>query len=151
DGADSDYEIVYPLLEAHQIKGTSYLVGNWVAAESFMTVDQIAEMHENGWEFQDHTIGHLSLNELSLEEAESQIVDNGAFLESLNLGNPEHLALPIVDITEEMRDMFASHRLTIRNSENDLSPVYNTWDEIALDNLQVINLSTHDLEQIIAD
>lgn len=148
DGADSDYDIIYPMLSDKGIKGTSYVVGDWLDSDGFMTSEQVLELSKSGWDIQDHTYQHLRLKEESLESVEGQVIENEKVFESIGLETPQHMALPYGQVNDEGREVIAKHKKTIRNVGSTSSGTVNYWDSIDFTNLNAVNIDTTDVDKI---
>ena len=133
------------------IKGTSFVVGDWVNKEGFMNVDQIKEMLDGGWDIQGHTFEHKRLKELQSEEVVEQVIKNNQKFKDLGLPEPKHLALPYGQINEKDRDLVAEHRKTIRNVSSTSHGKTNEWDSIDFSSLNAVNIDTTDLKGIKED
>lgn len=151
DGASSDYEIVYPMFREKGIKGTSFVVGNWINKDGFMNIEQINEMLYGGWDIQGHTFEHKRLKELKSDEVVEQVIKNNERFKELGLPEPKHLALPYGQINEKDRDLVAEHRHTIRNVSSTSSGRTNNWESIDFTNLSSVNIDTTDVDRIKED
>jgi peptidoglycan/xylan/chitin deacetylase (PgdA/CDA1 family) len=64
DGDEDAYTTAYPLLMAHHLTGTFYIITGNVGKPGYVTWDQIKEMSDNGMEIGAHTITHPYLTHL---------------------------------------------------------------------------------------
>lgn len=151
DGASSDYETVYPMFREKGIKGTSFVVGNWINKDGFMNIEQIKEMLNGGWDIQGHTLEHKRLKEIKSDEVVEQVIKNNERFKELGLPEPKHLALPYGQINEKDRGLVAEHRNTIRNVSSTSSGRTNNWESIDFTNLSSVNIDTTDVDRIKED
>lgn len=63
DGAEDIFSTAYPIMKAHGYSGTLYIVGNYLDANEYLSVGEIKEMHEMGWEIGSHSMTHANLNQ----------------------------------------------------------------------------------------
>lgn len=95
DGYADQYEYAYPVLRRLKMPATIFLVTGKVGCDKkFLTVDQIAEMQENGIEFGAHTVDHVSLSSLPLADARSQIERSKQQLEAITGVPAKHFCYP---------------------------------------------------------
>ena len=87
DGNLDNYKNAFPIMQKYGFSGVLYLVGNYIGAQDYMTVDQILEMYNAGWEVGSHSMSHLDLTKLGNEKLHSEIIGSRDFLE-LKLGIP---------------------------------------------------------------
>ena len=87
DGHLNNYTTAFPIMQKYGFTGVLYLVGNYVGAEGYMSVDQVLEMYKAGWEVGSHSMNHLDLTKLNNEKLHSEIIGSREFLEQ-KLGIP---------------------------------------------------------------
>lgn len=87
DGNLDNYMNAFPITQKYGFNGVLYLVGNYIGTENYMTVEQILEMHEAGWEVGSHSLSHLDLTKLEPDAIRSEIVGSREMLEKM-LGAP---------------------------------------------------------------
>jgi peptidoglycan/xylan/chitin deacetylase (PgdA/CDA1 family) len=82
DGSIEDYTIMYPYFKSKGIKGCSALVSSLTDKNSnYLNMRQIHDMDNYGWDFLSHTIDHLDLTKLSVEEIDYQLETGKKFYE----------------------------------------------------------------------
>jgi peptidoglycan/xylan/chitin deacetylase (PgdA/CDA1 family) len=74
DGGLDNYEVAYPILKEHGLKGTFFVITKTVGREGQMTWDQLREMAANGMSIQSHTVSHPDLRGVSATRLESELV-----------------------------------------------------------------------------
>ncbi len=82
DGYADAYTTVYPLLKAHHMTGTFYIITGQVGRPGFLTWDEIKEMAANGMEIGAHTVTHPYLTKLSFIAALQEISGSRVTLEN---------------------------------------------------------------------
>lgn len=81
DGNINNYTTAFPIMQEYGFTGVLYIVGRYMDAPAFMTVDQIKEMADAGWEVGSHGMRHYDLTSLSPEDMRYEIVESKKFLE----------------------------------------------------------------------
>jgi peptidoglycan/xylan/chitin deacetylase (PgdA/CDA1 family) len=81
DGYDSHYTAAKPILAAHGMRGTFFIVSNKIGSSGYMTWPQVAALATDGNEIGGHTLDHSDLTKVSLSEARRQVcADRNALL-----------------------------------------------------------------------
>lgn len=74
DGYKDFYEIVYPLLVKYHMKGTVFVVTDFIGKKNYMTWSQIEEMSHSPYiQFGAHTVSHEILTKLTKDQLEKEI------------------------------------------------------------------------------
>lgn len=82
DGYEDNYRVAYPILQKYHFSATVFLITDFVGRNArYLTWTQIQEMHENGMEFQSHTLSHILLSDASDEEIVLQLVKSKEAIE----------------------------------------------------------------------
>lgn len=68
------YDICFPIMRAHNIKGTLYVRTSNVGGAGYMTWAQIRELRDAGWIIANHTRNHTNLTTLSEADQETEIL-----------------------------------------------------------------------------
>jgi peptidoglycan/xylan/chitin deacetylase (PgdA/CDA1 family) len=87
DGNLDTYMTAFPIMQKYDFTGVVYIVGHYMGAPEFMNADQIKDLARAGWEVGSHSMSHLDLNSLSLEQQRFEIFDSRSYLEN-ELGLP---------------------------------------------------------------
>lgn len=95
DGFKNNYDIAYPVLKEYGFSAIIFLVTGYCARNNrwqgqppetpeldLLQWDEIKEMANNGIDFGAHTVNHPNLLELTLEQAENEIVDSKKEIEA---------------------------------------------------------------------
>lgn len=85
------YDIAYPILKAHKIRGTSYVIGNAMDATKSA---HCQEMYADGWTIGNHTETHASLTTLTVEQIETELTACKNRLDALSIATGDHVAYP---------------------------------------------------------
>lgn len=82
DGDASIYKNAFPIMQKYGFVGVFYLITNYFGSSGVVTVEQVREMLNAGWEIGSHSISHqdLSLNHALIN---SEMNDSRSRLESL--------------------------------------------------------------------
>ena len=75
DGSKSVLSTALPIMQKYNFTGTVYLVNNYVGAANFLSVDDIHQLYEAGWEVGSHSITHTDLTIESVDQ-EKEIVES---------------------------------------------------------------------------
>lgn len=96
DGYESNYEVLYPLLERYQAKATIFTSRATVFPKApLLTESQMREMVSSGLvEFGAHTTHHVNLLQTSDAVATKEILDNRRWIESVTGKRCETFAYP---------------------------------------------------------
>jgi peptidoglycan/xylan/chitin deacetylase (PgdA/CDA1 family) len=76
DGYETVFENAYPIMHDFGFTGVLYIVGEYIGAQGYMTVDQLTRMAANGWEIGSHSMTHPHLpadhNKINFEAGQSK-------------------------------------------------------------------------------
>jgi len=89
DGNLDNYTNAFPIMQKYGFAGILYIVGNYIGAQDYMTVNQILEMYNAGWEVGNHSMNHLDLTTLEPDALRTEIVESREKLE-------EKLGIPVL-------------------------------------------------------
>lgn len=109
DGYEDNYRVAYPILQKYQFTATIFLITDFVGNYGkYLTWDQIKEMSEQGYSFEDHTLSHISLPNASDEEIRKQLGKSKEALEWRLGKKVDYLAYPggeydqrVIQLTKE--------------------------------------------------
>jgi len=90
DGYYCNYTRVFPMMQAHGLAGTIFLATDLMrkpipateSKESYLSWEEIAEMHEAGFSFQAHGCSHRALTSISLDEVAREARDSKNMIEA---------------------------------------------------------------------
>lgn len=81
DGYMDNYTEMLPLLESRGMKGTVFMVTNFIGKPGYLSWEALRDMQQRGMEIGSHTANHLPLTEMSPKEAEEEISRSKLILE----------------------------------------------------------------------
>jgi len=82
DGYEDAYSTALPIMQRYGMRGTFYIVNNFVGQPGYMTWEQLAAMRDAGMELGAHTVSHLNLTTLDQATAAFEIGQSKAELDS---------------------------------------------------------------------
>jgi peptidoglycan/xylan/chitin deacetylase (PgdA/CDA1 family) len=82
DGDVDVYENAFPIMQKYGFTGVFYLVANYVGQPNYITIQQVKEMAEAGWEIGSHSLNHIDLT-LSPERQRAEVVESKIDLEKM--------------------------------------------------------------------
>lgn len=107
DGFLSQYTAALPILDKAGMKGTFFIVTNYLGRPVYMTQDQVKKLQADGQEIGSHTRNHKHLPTLSADEQDKEIAGTINDFETLGLKRPVSMAYPFGEYND---DSFASLR-----------------------------------------
>ncbi len=88
DGDISVYQTAWPIMQAYGFTGVTYIVGNYMGTDGYMSAAQIQELAKDGWEVGSHSRSHRDLTQLEPAVQREEIVQARKHLQ-------EKLGLPV--------------------------------------------------------
>lgn len=90
DGHRSVYSIAKPIFDQYEIKPAIAVVKNYVGVDNNMSIEEIDELHSNGWPIINHSESHYNLAKLDNEaDIFSQIENNQTFIRENGWEDPD--------------------------------------------------------------
>ncbi|MDQ3816315.1 MAG: polysaccharide deacetylase family protein [Acidobacteriota bacterium] len=80
DGFAENYTQGYTYMRQYGMKGTAYIVKNYLNTTGYMTTSQVQEMYDYGWDISNHTVDHTDLSTLDQSQGYSKLSDNQDYL-----------------------------------------------------------------------
>ena len=114
DAHFSIFRNAYPIMREFGYTGTNYVLStkDSLALEAFHILED-----EGGWETGGHTVHHANLSQISLDEAEAEIVGGWRFLKENNLKHST-FALPCGHANAGVIEIIKKYFDSIRSSED---------------------------------
>lgn len=81
DGWKSQYEYALPILEKYKFTGTFFIITNSTGMKSYMSVDELKDLHQKGFEIASHTKSHPKLPTLDDAKLSDELIGSKKFLE----------------------------------------------------------------------
>jgi peptidoglycan/xylan/chitin deacetylase (PgdA/CDA1 family) len=94
DGREDHLRVVLPILKAHGLRATFFVVTGLMGRPGYLTWEQAAELRAAGMEIGSHTHTHPRLDTLEAAEAERELTLSQAAIEERLGGRALALALP---------------------------------------------------------
>src|SRR5439155_15434942 len=97
DSVASHYSVVRPLLKRYGFSATFYITEGFsflTNKQDYMTWEQIAELHRDGFEIGNHTRDHMSVNARNLDKLREQIEAINARYVEQGIPRPGSFAYP---------------------------------------------------------
>ena len=142
DDGTSDFATnVVPVLEQHGFPATQFAVSGWVDTAGKLTSAQLASLHQQGYDVQNHTTTHEDLSSLGYTAAYDEVDTADRFITGVTGEKPEFLAYPYgrydADAQRALRDVGITMAFTV--SGGTTSP---TDDFLALNRNMIVSSET---------
>jgi uncharacterized repeat protein (TIGR01451 family) len=73
DGLESVYTVAFPIMQQYGIKGTVYVVTDWIGDSGYLTQAELTALHNAGWTIANHSYRHWWLPELTTTQITTEI------------------------------------------------------------------------------
>jgi peptidoglycan/xylan/chitin deacetylase (PgdA/CDA1 family) len=134
DGRVEEYTVVKPIFDAAGVRCTFALIGKNIGTAMYLSVAQIIEMQNLGYDFQCHSWSHSNpplLVNMSEAEVRAEMIKNNTVFVSNKITRPI-IGIPPYSATNiELRNIMKDYRVAIRGSSNELG-----WDNLLLDSAE---------------
>ena len=84
----------YAYMEPRNVRGTGYIVTNWVNTVNKVTWPQMQEIYSTGWTIGNHSASHTNLTTLSLPGQEAELLAASDALNAYGIMTGGHVAYP---------------------------------------------------------
>jgi peptidoglycan/xylan/chitin deacetylase (PgdA/CDA1 family) len=118
DGHEDTVLNSYPILKAHHINATSYVITTAVGRPGFMNLSQIIELQKAGWEIGSHGCLHLHMTTVSSDRAWREFNDSKNWFKTRGI-NVTSFAFPYGDKNSQLTHMASSLYELTRGTSND--------------------------------
>ncbi len=85
DGDETDYTVARDIFKAKGEVASTAVVTGWVNTENYLSVSQLSELRQDGWEIMSHTVSHPNLRDLSESQIDDELSMSKEALESWGL------------------------------------------------------------------
>lgn len=114
DGMESEYTTAYPILEEHDMVASSFVnpgyLGRIVGGEQRLTVSELEEIHDAGWDVGNHGMYHRNLADLDQSEQEEEVNDAYTWLVDNGFERAaDHFAYPFAVYDQKTLDLVAEN------------------------------------------
>jgi len=83
DGDLSCHTIAAPILERHGLRGTFFVVTNWIGQPGFMNADQLRDLVRRGHSVHSHSRSHPRLPSLAVADIDGEVLGSKTDLEAI--------------------------------------------------------------------
>lgn len=80
DNRTSQYTVAYPYMADRGFKGSIFTISDAVGTAGYMTLTQMSELHDRGWDMSNHTQTHTDLSTLTLNQQTTEISNCSTYL-----------------------------------------------------------------------
>ena len=137
DGNLDNYTNAFPIMQKYGFTGTLYLVGNYVGADGYMSVEQVLEMHNAGWEVGSHSLNHLDLTKIGSDRARDEVIRSKKVLEEM-LGIPVlTFAYPFGALNKAAMDYVRTAGYIGAMGASGYTPAQGTWNLYYLQRVEI--------------
>ncbi len=112
DASKSHFTVARPLLLKHRFGATFFVTQGWDAATNtrdYMTWEEIARLHKDGFEIGNHTLGHVPVTDKSLRDLPAQLRGIDARCKEYGIPKPVSFAYPGNAIAKEALPVLKEH------------------------------------------
>ena len=94
DGCETDLLIAAPVLKEHSFGATFYVVAGFVGQPGYLSISQLRDLSEAGFEIGSHSMTHSYLKSLDNAQLRSEIFDSKDRLEQMTGRRVDHFSCP---------------------------------------------------------
>jgi peptidoglycan/xylan/chitin deacetylase (PgdA/CDA1 family) len=94
DGCETDLQIAAPILKEHYFGATFYVIAGLVGQPGYLSILQLRELNESGFEIGSHSMTHSYLRSLDTAQLRSEIFDSKDRLQQLIETSVDHFSCP---------------------------------------------------------
>ncbi|MDL5363778.1 polysaccharide deacetylase family protein [Halalkalicoccus sp. NIPERK01] len=110
DSLRTTYDTAFPIMRQYDVPATVYTITGRIGNGGSLTLDQMEEMQEAGWEFASHTHTHRRTGELPLDEQRAELETSKRWLLDHGFGEAASmLAYPFGSFTTDTMDIAADY------------------------------------------
>ena len=117
DGDDTDYLVGKKIFQEQGSVACSAITTDWINTEDHLTVAQIKELHDAGWEIMSHTASHPNLRSLTTKEVDAELSKSKVVLEDMGL-TIKNMVYPYNRSNESVRAVTSRYYRSGRGGSN---------------------------------
>lgn len=121
DGNDTDYLVAREIFKKQGAAANFAVVTDWINKENYLTVSQLLELQDDGFEIMSHSKTHPNLKSLTTEQIASELSGSKATLEGWGL-RVSNLAYPYNKNDARVRELAAKYYRSARRGRSMLNP-----------------------------
>lgn len=81
DNWSTQYTVAYPILAAKGFPATIAVIPSKVGDQEYMSLEQLKDVYQNGWDLINHTYHHRKLSQLDYEEQKDEMIQAKQWLD----------------------------------------------------------------------
>jgi peptidoglycan/xylan/chitin deacetylase (PgdA/CDA1 family) len=108
DGKKSHLELVAPVLAEEGIRGTFFIITDWLGRPNFLGRGDLRKLSELGMEIGSHSLSHPFMTALSEAEMRQEASGSKRLLEELSGAPIESYSYPYGDVNDRVREIVAA-------------------------------------------
>lgn len=109
DVVRSQYETAYPIMDDYGFPGALGVNTDFLGESGRLTLEELGELHEQGWSLGNHTHTHANLRELSRERQREEIETPREFLTDHGFDEPSIFYYPYGNADRTTLELVAEH------------------------------------------
>ena len=129
DGYEDNYHYAYPILKKYNFPATLFLIAKSIGEKNYLTLPQIQEMESHQIRFGNHTLTHPNLTEISLDQAQQEILGGRTLLKQWVKNPASIFCYPVggsnLDVQSEVKK--AGYRAALSTSSNGIDTLANPY------------------------
>lgn len=121
DGNDTDYLLAGEVFKQHHATASFAITTEWIGKEDHLTVSQIKELQNDGFEIMSHTVSHPNLKSLDEKQIEYELFFSKKTLEAMGI-RANNLVYPYNKNNSLVREVAAKHYRSARGGRRMMNP-----------------------------
>lgn len=118
DGHKSIYDLAFPVMKNFNYPGVNFTPTGWINNDGCLTINQLLEMQNSGWETGGHSVTHANLTTIPIDSAKEEIQNDYNNLIGFGLTH-NCFALPAGHSNPEIDKILKQYFDIIRTSYNE--------------------------------